>query len=235
MKIDVIVSEKDPVGRTAKKFFDFIEVKEDVTDFSYDNADAIVILSRHESSSRIPGFTVHYPGNPSERTMGGKPKTLGIAFPRLLTSIYREMLKIDENITKVIEATHHGPTLNKPVIFAEIGSSEEYWENEKLVKELINAVYNGIREYESISCEKIIVGFGGPHYAKYFSDLAKKYCISHIISKHYLTELNSNVIKQAIENSIERIDTIIFDSTNRDTRQKILSAIDSNNISIEFR
>jgi len=235
MNIEVIVSEKDPVGRTAKKLFDFKEVKEDVTDFSYNEADAIVILSRHESSSQIPAFTVHYPGNPSENTMGGQPRTLGIAFPRLLTSIYRELLKIDVNITKVIEATHHGPTLNKPVVFAEIGSSEEYWQNEKLVKDLINSVINGISNYQSISCEKIIAGFGGPHYATYFSELAKKYCISHIISKHYLTELDSNVINQVIERSIDKINTIIFDSVNRNLRQKILSCINSNNISIEFR
>jgi len=235
LNIEIIVSEKDPVGRTAKKLFDFKEVKDDVTDFTYNDADAMVILSRHESSSHIPAFTVHYPGNPSEKAMGGRPKTLGIAFPRLLTSIYREMLKINVNIDKVIEATHHGPTLNKPVVFAEIGSSEEYWENEKLVKELVNSVVNGIDKYQSISCEKIAVGFGGPHYATYFSELAKKYCISHIISKHYLTELDSNIINQVIQNSIDRIDTIIFDSVNRNLRQKIMSSINSNNISIEFR
>ncbi len=235
MNIEVIVSEKDPVGRTAKKLFNFKEVKEDVTDFTYNDADAIVILSRHESSSQIPAFTVHYPGNPSEKTMGGQPKTLGIAFPRLLTSIYREMLKINVNIAKVIEATHHGPTLNKPVVFAEIGSSKEYWQNEKLVAELVNSVINGINKYEDTYCEKIVVGFGGPHYATFFSELAKKYCISHIISKHYLTELDSNIVKQAIENSINKIDTIIFDSVNHNLRQKIQSSINSNNISIDSR
>ncbi|EWG07507.1 MAG: hypothetical protein ASUL_03324 [Candidatus Aramenus sulfurataquae] len=235
MNIKVIVSEKDPVGQTAKKLFGFDSVEEDVTDFTYDKADAIVILSRHESSAGIPSLTVHFPGNPSDKAMGGKPKTLGVAFPRLLTSIYRELLKIDVPIDKVIEATHHGPTLDKPVVFAEIGSDVSYWTNQELVRKLAEAVLRGVENYENVTCDKVVLGLGGPHYSKLFSNLAKSSCISHIISKHYLTEIDSNIILQAIEKSIDKVDTIVFDSINRDLRQKILSYIGTYNISVEFR
>ncbi len=235
MNVKVIVSEKDPVGQTAKNFFDFDVVKEDVTDFTYDKADAVVILSRHESSAGVPSLTVHFPGNPSNKAMGGKPKTLGVAFPRLLTSIYREILKIDVEIEKVIEATHHGPTLERPVVFAEIGSDVSYWTNEKLVKKLAEAVLRGINNYEDVECDMVIVGLGGPHYSRLFSNLAKTSCISHIISKHYLTDIDSNIISQAIEKSIDRVDTVIFDSVNKELRQKILSDISAYNISVQFR
>lgn len=110
MDIKLVYSTLDPVGVTIKKLgYRFEEINEDVTDFHYENGEAIVIFSRHESKAGIPSLTVHYPGNPSEEIMGGEPKKLGIAYPRLLTSILREIKKIDLNIEKTMEATHHLP------------------------------------------------------------------------------------------------------------------------------
>jgi D-aminoacyl-tRNA deacylase len=235
MNIKVIISNVDAVGKTVRKLgYKFEEINEDVIDFKYNSGDAIVVICRHESSAKIPSLTVHHPGNIGNKTMGGEANKLGIAFPRLITSIYREISKIDINIDKVFEATHHGPTYQTvPVIFAEVGSSEEYWNNEKLVKNLVDAVLRGIERLEETTCDNVILAFGGPHYAHNVSKLAMKSCISHIISKHYISELNSNVIQQALEKTINKIDTILFDSLNQKSREKILSLINSNNISIK--
>ena len=235
MDIRILISNVDAVGRTVKKLgYKFEEINEDVIDFKYNSGDAIVVICRHESSAGIPSLTVHHPGNIGNKTMGGEPNKLGIAFPRLITSIYREISKINVEIDKVFEATHHGPTYQTvPVIFAEIGSSNEYWSNEKLVKNLVEAVIRGVENLEDTNCNNVILTFGGPHYARNVSKLATNSCISHIISKHYISELNSNIVQQALERTIDKIDTVLFDSLNQKTREKILSWINSNNISIK--
>lgn len=235
MDIRVIISNQDEVGKTIKKLgYKFEEINEDVIDFKYSSGDAAVVICRHESSSKIPSLTVHHPGNPGKNTMGGDPFTLAIAFPRLITAIYREISKIDVQIDKVFEATHHGPTsLPIPIIFAEIGSDKEFWSNEKLVKSLVEAVLKGIDSLENTECESIIAGLGGPHYEYNISKLAISSCIAHIISKHYISELNSNIFNQLLEKSLEKPNTIILDSINKKVREKILSLIDSNKISIK--
>ncbi|AWR96535.1 D-aminoacyl-tRNA deacylase [Acidianus sulfidivorans JP7] len=235
MNIKILISNQDEVGKTVKKLgYKFEEINEDVIDFNYNSADAIVVICRHESSAKIPSLTVHHPGNPGKETMGGQPFSLGIAFPKLITSIYREIIKIPIEIDKVFEATHHGPTsLNIPVVFAEVGSDKSFWNNENIVRNLVEAVLRGIENLDNIDCEKIITGIGGPHYAYNISKLAIKSCISHIISKHYISEINSNIMNQLLERSINKPNTIVFDSVNKKNREKILSLIYSNKISIE--
>ncbi|ARM75016.1 D-aminoacyl-tRNA deacylase [Acidianus manzaensis] len=235
MDIKVIISNQDEVGKTVKKLgYKFEDINEDVIDFKYNSGDAIVVICRHESSAKMPSLTVHHPGNPGKETMGGDPFTLGIAFPRLITSIYREIIKIPINIDKTFEATHHGPTsLKIPVVFAEVGSDKSFWSNENLVRNLVEAVLKGIENINSTNCENVIAGIGGPHYEHRISKFALASCISHIISKHYISEINSNIIDQILEKSIDKPDTILFDSINKKTREKILSFVNSNKISIK--
>ncbi|MBB5253439.1 D-aminoacyl-tRNA deacylase [Sulfurisphaera ohwakuensis] len=237
MDIRIIYSMQDAVGKTIKELgYKFEEINEDIIDFRYQKGDVIVVFSRHESSSKIPSLTVHYPGNPTDKTMGGEPKKLGIAFPSLLTSIYREIRKINTDIEKAIEATHHGPTYQHvPIIFVEIGSSKEYWENKELVKTLIEAALRGIDKYKEIECENKIVGFGGTHYTPYFSLLAEKSCVGHIISKYYLAELSNEVILQTVNNTIEKIDTVMFDNVNSKIREKIVNLLATYKLNFKFR
>ncbi|BCS92938.1 D-aminoacyl-tRNA deacylase [Metallosphaera sp. J1] len=237
MDVSVIISSKDPVGQTIKRLgYSFEEIDEDVTEFSYSRGDSIVIICRHESSSKTPSFTVHHPGNPGKSAMGGEPESLGIANAKLLTSVFRSMSRIDANIDKVIEATHHGPTgITKPITFVEIGSDPQMWNNEKLVKMLVEAVLRGIEMIEETECQNTILIYGGPHYSKLASTLAQNNCISHIISKHYISELSSNVILQSLERNITRPRTAILDSIPRAKREILTSILSSNNISIEFR
>lgn len=237
MDIKLVYSTSDPVGLTIKKLgYSFEEIDEDVTDFHYKNGEAIVIFSRHESKASIPSLTVHYPGNPSEEVMGGEPKKLGIAYPRLLTSILREIKKIDLDIEKTMEATHHGPTYqNVPVIFVEIGSDKTYWTNERIVRTLVDSTLKGIDKVDETDCRDYISGFGGPHYSKLFTKLADESCIGHVISKHYVDKLDDKVITQAIANSVNNINKVVIDSLNLKQRERIIAALKSFDIHIQLR
>ncbi|WP_338603888.1 D-aminoacyl-tRNA deacylase [Sulfolobus tengchongensis] len=237
MDIRFIYSSLDPVGVTIKRLgYGFEEINEEVTDFRYDKGDTIIIFSRHQSKAGVPSLTVHYPGNPTEETMGGEPKKLGIAIPRLFVSILREVKKIDLDIEKVMEATHHGPTYQHvPVIFVEVGSDNNYWTNEKIIKALVEATLKGIDKMNYVECKSYVVGFGGPHYSKLFTKFADENCIGHVISKHYIDKLSDNVITQTITQSTDKIDKIVIDSLNSRQREKIVSVLRVFNINIEFR
>lgn len=237
MNVRVLISSKDPVGLTVKRLgYAFEEVDEDVTNFNYAKGDAIVMICRHESSTLRPALTLHHPGNPGKNTMGGRPETLGIANPRLLTSIFRSVLEISVDVEKVIEATHHGPTdLPYPITFVEVGSDERMWSNERIVSSLVDAVLKGIERAEDLSCSETVLIYGGPHYSKVASSESTRRCISHIISKHYISELNSDVVLQSIERNLIRPKTAILDSIPRNKRELLTHVFSSNNISIELR
>jgi D-aminoacyl-tRNA deacylase len=235
--IRLVYSNLDPVGLTIRKLrYNFEEISEDVIDFKYEKGDAIVIFSRHQSKAGVPSLTVHYPGNPVNEVIGGEPNKLGIAYPRLLTSILREIKKLNVEIEKTMEATHHGPTYqNIPVIFVEVGSNPEYWNNEKIVKMVVDATLKAIEKVDDIECKGFISGFGGPHYSHLFTQLSEEYCIGHVISKHYIDKLSNEVIIQVINKSINNIDKVILDSLNSRQKQRLLYVLRNFDINIEFR
>ncbi len=232
--VKIGISLEDQVGNTIKKLgYSFLELEGDVTEFKYDRNEPLVVICRHESSAGKPSLTVHYPGNPSEKTMGGEPETLGFSYPSLGSSIYREIIKIDYKIDKVFEATHHGPTTQTPIVFAEVGSSEEMWKNETLVKSLVEAVIRGIENVDA--CNEVAVGLGGPHYAYQFSSLAEKeICLGHIISKHYIKSAKDDVIRQSVIRSKDKTTKVIFNDLNQKLRSKIQESLSDLNLVFEL-
>ncbi|BBG25333.1 D-aminoacyl-tRNA deacylase [Sulfuracidifex tepidarius] len=231
--VEIGISLQDQVGKTVKKLgYSFLELEGDVTEFKYDGNEPLIVLCRHESSSGKPSLTVHYPGNPSEKTMGGRPETLGFSYPSLGTSIYKEIVKIDYEIDKVFEATHHGPTIDIPVVFVEVGSSEEMWKNETLVKSLVEAVLRGIENMKT--CEEVVVGLGGPHYAYQFSSITKDSCLGHVISKHYVKSIKDDVIRQSVLRSRDKTTKVIFNDLSQKLRSKIQESLSDLNLIFEL-
>lgn len=229
MDVKILVSRSDPVGRTVLKLglpVDLV-VEEDVVDFRVEVDSPLIVLSRHESSAKVPSLTIHTPGNPGDNTMGGEPRKLAIAYPRLLRSIYLEMLKIPAEIDKTFEATHHGPTgLKVPVVFVEIGSDESYWTNERLVAELYRSVVKGIESFDSTECSEVVSVFGGTHYSKTANRLVSEgNCVAHVISKHYLQGLDDDVIRQAVTRSVNVVTKVVFDNVNRQIRDRVTRAL----------
>ncbi len=236
MNVEVVISRKDAVGATIKSLgYSFREVDEDVVDFSGNFRDPVVVISRHESSSKKPSITVHTPGNPTKATMGGRQEELAIAYPRLLRAIFLELMKIEVDIEKTVEATHHGPTsLDVPVVFVEIGSDETYWRNETLVRKLVEATLRGINAVDSVECNEVVTIYGGPHYSyTAVKRLLSGECVAHVISKHYVGEVSSAVIKQSVERSVNTITKVVFDNVNRASYERISSALSDKALKFE--
>ncbi len=237
MNVKIVVSKVDPVGKTVLKLglpVDLI-VDEDVVDFNVEVQEPLVVFSRHESSAKVHSVTVHTPGNPGDSAMGGKPRTLGIAYPRLLRAIYLEISRLPVNLEKTFEATHHGPTeITAPVTFVEIGSDESHWTDEGLVRAVYEAIIKGIRSFDAVTCDEVVTVFGGPHYSKTANRLAQSgSCIAHVISKHYLTSLDDNVIMQAVTKSINVVTKVVFDNVNKSIRDRVAKALSNIPLKLE--
>ena len=86
-----------------------------------------IFLSRHSSVKAIPTLSVHTPGNLAEAKFGGKPKAVSISPAYAMKNSLLKMAKLkkEQNFEYEIsyECTHHGPSLDSPAMFVELGSS----------------------------------------------------------------------------------------------------------------
>lgn len=172
----------------------------------YFNPQAYVFLSRHSAESGIPSLTAHTVGNlSSEAKFGGNAREVGRCDPGLLKDYMRALAKRRERIPDyevTLEATHHGPTsLQKPVLFVELGSSEKYWGDKEAASVVGESLVACFREREIWA--KTAIGFGGTHYPEKFTrmvveeDIAVSYCVP----KHALGEVDEELLGQMIQKS----------------------------------
>ncbi|UXD21494.1 D-tyrosyl-tRNA(Tyr) deacylase [Ignicoccus pacificus DSM 13166] len=192
-------------------------------DFSDIDDDVIIVLSRHKSSKEIKSFTVHHTGNigPTNE-LGGKPREVSIAFPSIACSLLRSLkdaARDREDYEVAYEATHHGPTVNKAIIFIEIGSSEKQWGDPKNHYVLAKAV----ARYKDFGCSGIrSIWIGGPHYSsraskRCFSDEA---CFGHIVAKYNVPYLDDEMLKKIVEKSMEKIERAYLEKKSMKSEQR---------------
>ena len=160
-----------------------------------------IFLSRHSSSRGISAFTVHAEGNWSDDvSLGGRPKKLSVASPISMLNFLNSMNSLnDTGIELVYEATHHGPFLEHPSMFVELGGNEEMIASKTRAEQLAQAVALSLES--SSSYDKVAVGFGGLHYSAKFTRLALqgKYAFAHIMPKYQIG--NTDMIEAAFARS----------------------------------
>ena len=161
--------------------------------------DNIVFLSRHKAASGRPSLTVHPIGNWGNAEYGGKEAEISGVAPEWMTGL---LLKIKENRISgydvCFEATHHGPLLETPTMFLEIGSSQTEWEKQEPAKALIKSLL----DFESAKGINVI-GIGGGHYTPRFTEAAFSHevCFGHMIANYGVNVLTSELIEKAIKYS----------------------------------
>ena len=161
--------------------------------------DNIVFLSRHKAASGRPSLTVHPIGNWGSADYGGKEGGISGAAPEWMTGL---LLNIRKNRISgydvCFEATHHGPLLETPTMFLEIGSSESEWEK----KEPAEALIKSLLELEPATGVNVI-GIGGGHYTPRFTEAAFSHevCFGHMIANYGVSVLNPDIVTKAISHS----------------------------------
>lgn len=211
------------------------------------NPDFVIFASRHASKTARPALLTHTTGNwNKEADFGGEPYDLSLtsallhkaAFVSLLSESNLQNLK---DFSLDIEVTHHGPTsLEKPLIYMELGSSKVEWVIEKAGMVLANAIINCIYqllEFQSEGKQKIGLGFGGTHYAPNFNRLIrnKNIAMSFICPKYFIQELTKEIISLMIQNTYEKIDYFIIDwkGTNSEDKKHLIPILEEFEIQIK--
>ena len=187
------------------------------------DADYLLVLSTHKSKSGEKMLTAHFPGNWGDAKFGGEPRTLNTAYGSRIKILVQELSKANKTGWPVyMEADHHGPTCGVPVIFVEIGSTEEEWNDENAAAVVAEAVDRSLErneKYESSLC------IGGGHYAMEFTKmlLDTEYAVGHIAPKYILDDIDFDVFRQAVEKNVEKINKVFLlkKSANRKHKRKI--------------
>lgn len=184
---------------------DRIHLEEDLIDRRFEESqgarpEAVIFASRHRAESRIPTLTVHPIGNYSSAEFGGRPGTLSWAHPGLMTSALRILAVNAQGMgfNVSFETTHHGPILETPAFFIEIGSYEELWGREDAAR----AIASTILQARDDDHPKVL-GVGGGHYAPRFTDIAlgRKVAVGHMAANYALDHLDDGLILQMAERS----------------------------------
>jgi len=180
------------------------------------NPQAYVFLSRHSAESGIASLTAHTTGNFSGETkFGGGARELSKADPSLLKNYLIALSKRKDEVGGyeiTMEATHHGPTsLQKPVLFIELGSSEKYWGDAKAAAVVGEALIESLTEKKIWS--KAAIGFGGTHYPDKFTKLVIEddVAVSFVAPKYALEHVDDRMVGQMIQKTSAPVKFALLD------------------------
>jgi D-aminoacyl-tRNA deacylase len=176
----------------------------------------IIFISRHSSVSGTPTLSVHTPGNLAEAELGGIPKIVSISPANAMREALKTMsrLKMDMQLNYEVsyEGTHHGPSLNVPTMFAELGSSPQQWNDARAAETVAHATMATVQTFGSCPA-KAAVGIGGPHYNSRFTRraLEEDLAFGHMIPKYAVAKIDSGILRQCIERTMEKVEIVILD------------------------
>ena len=156
----------------------------------------LAFLSRHKAASGTPSLTVHPIGNWGVAEYGGSDNDVSHTSPSEMSGLLFELYKTAPDGYQIcLEATHHGPYVETPTFFIEIGSSPDRWE----LKEPAEAIAKAILNFEPSKGPKL-VGIGGGHYAPRFTEALFSHEVSfgHIVANYGLKTITPNLLKKAL-------------------------------------
>ncbi len=164
--------------------------------------DIVIFPSVHSASSGIPALTVHPIGNYHDALYGGEAGKLVPSCPMIMSDMLRTIKAICSipEYQICFEATHHGPYLDTPSIFLEIGSDESCWGREDAA-EVQAKVLDLVREKnETIN----VIGIGGGHYTPRFTELALSHKVNfgHMIPNYQLEGFDDEDIASSIKKAM---------------------------------
>jgi len=209
-----------PIFETEKNFL-YLE-NEDVPE-----ADLLIVPSTHKSKAEKKSLTIHATGNFGNADYGGSPKKLNPTNPAAIAVGLRSMANAGlEGFEVCMEVTHHGPTVEVPLVFIEIGSSEKEWDNEEAGKIVANAMKDILENTQSF---ENYIGFGGPHYAPSFSKKVienENIAIGHILPKYQQDNVTKEIIQQMLEGSNAKKAVFDWDGMKSDPRDKAVGILE---------
>jgi D-aminoacyl-tRNA deacylase len=192
----------------------------------------IVFVSRHSSASGTPTLSVHTPGNFNAADLGGLPRTVSTSpATAMQTAIkalkrYKEEMNLDYAVS--YECTHHGPSLNVPTMFVELGSSPKQWSDLHAAEAVAHAAMTAITNFNA-STHTAALGIGGTHYNRRFTKMTldDEAVFSHMIPKYAVQHVDAELLSHCIERTLEKVTNAILDwkGIKSNDKPKLLAAL----------
>lgn len=230
-----------------RPFFDFYIIENEIIQTEnldtekINKYDFVIFASKHSSSSENAKRTlsIHAPGNFRDASMGGVRGKVCRASGLFNKFLYQKMdEKIKESNLRefepTMEVTHHGPLIDKPCVFIEIGPTINEWKNSRAGFVIAKTIFDAVTEYEHNAYKEVAIGIGGPHYCPGFNKIQLKsnVAISHVIPG-YVMPITEEMIKETINKTIEEYDFVIVDWKGLGTaeaRDEVINILEKNYI-----
>ena len=183
---------------------------------SFIEVELVVFISRHSSESGTPTLSVHTPGNLSGVGLGGIPRKVSFSPANAMRDALKAMMRLKEEMkldyAVSYEGTHHGPSLDTPTMFAELGSSPKQWNDLEAAEVVAHAAIEAIYKFSNPSA-KAVLGIGGTHYNARFTRMALENNIAfgHMIPKYAIPTIDAGILRQCVERTLEKVDHAVLD------------------------
>jgi len=251
MKFTIIASKKDEAGMNISSALNKLNIKytiiEENTIYAenidkkpeFKDADFIIFTTKHQSEKPSKTLTVHAPGNWKKADFGGKEgkacPTSSFVLKHFLKILNEENKNSNLEYQVSMECTHHGPFIEKPCLFIEIGSGKQEWNDKKAGKIIARTIQRAIKENINTNFEPVI-GIGGPHYCPNFNkiQLNSKFAVGHVIPE-YIFPPTKEIIQEAITKTQEKTNSVIIDwkgTGKSEPRQELINLLESLNLKV---
>ncbi|MCB9361933.1 D-tyrosyl-tRNA(Tyr) deacylase [Candidatus Woesearchaeota archaeon] len=198
-------------------------------------SDLFCFATKHQSAAGKPSLTVHVQGNWSTAEHGGEEGSLGVAatsYMKLALEALRNRNTL-EGYEVTMEATHHGPAMDTPSFFIEIGSHAEEWKNPEAGKIISDAIMDILPKDQSTQS---VVVLGGGHYNAVANKIMERteYAVGHICPKFALEYLTVELLGDAVQRSIPPSSLVVIDWKGLGPhKQHVLDILTEINIPVE--
>lgn len=196
--------------------------------------DFIIFASKHKSESKEKTLSVHAPGNWRSADFGGQTgkacKSSALFMKYLFEKLNEKAVESYLKEYKVtMEATHHGPLIDKPCLFIEIGSTETEWQDRRAGFAVARAIADAIANFKENPYHEVAVALGGPHYCPSFNkiQLNSNVAISHVIPQ-YVFPITEETVLEAVNKTAEELDFVLLDWKglgNAEQRQRVIEIL----------
>jgi len=198
----------------------------------------LIYISRHSSASELPTLSVHTPGNLGEARFGGIARRVSVSPASAMKEALMEMARMKETLELdyevSYEATHHGPSLDVPSMFVEVGSSPKQWRDQTAAEAVAHAAMAAASRRSRYSAA---LGVGGPHYNAKFTRIALTTgtAFGHMMPKYAVAGVDLEIIKQCIERTVEKVESVTLDwkGIRGTDKQRLKTILDEINVPVE--
>jgi D-aminoacyl-tRNA deacylase len=250
MKFLVIGTKSDPASRNIlMTLMDYHEVDyyaiegdmlktENLDKSKIAQYDLIIFASKHQSKEHKKTLSIHSPGNFKEVWGGGEEGMLSLSsalFNKFLfETLKRHAAEMELKYQVTLEVTHHGPLIDRPSVFIEIGSTETEWRDRRASFCIARTILDAVNNFKQNSYREIAIGIGGNHYCPSFNKIqaTSNVALGHIIPK-YMSPISEQMILEAINKTTEEVDFAVLDwkgLSKAEDRDRVIEILEKNYI-----